>query len=199
MIFDPNWVDIGTPPHEKGKMKGDNIAARLVDFGAAVLGLLNDLPDNRTGRHVADQLLRAATSGGANYEEARSAQSRRDFVHKVSLAAKELRESLYCLGLIERAKLVPQTATPLLREANELVAILMRSVKTAKTESPQTRSLSTVCIPGSDSLPPAPRPRLSNCSGSNAGNKEPGAGHQSREFKPGTGNIAANRAPVKPD
>jgi len=200
MIIDFDLVDISAQAHEKGRMKGDNIAARLVDFGAAVVRLLNDLPDNRTGRHVADQLLRAATSGGANYEEARSAQSRRDFVHKVSLAAKELRESLYWLGLIERAKLAPQTAAgPLLREANELVAILMRSVKTATTADPRTGSQSTVRMPGSDSPPPAPRLRLSNRSGPNASNEGPGAGNQNRECKPGTGNPSAKMAPVKPD
>ncbi|MBK8011865.1 MAG: four helix bundle protein [Deltaproteobacteria bacterium] len=75
---------------------------------------------------MADQLLRSATSGGSNDEEARSTQSRRDFVHKVSLAAKEMRESVYWLGLVERANLAPQSEIPpLLREASELVAILM--------------------------------------------------------------------------
>lgn len=118
-------------------MKGDNIAARLLDFGAAVVRLLPSLPDNRTGRHVGDQLLRAATSGGSNYEEARSAQSRRDFVHKVSLSAKEVRESHYWLGLIQRSDLAPKAdVTPLLEEANELVAILSSSAKTARTERP---------------------------------------------------------------
>lgn len=97
--------------------------------------LVGGLPKDRAGKHIADQLLRSATSGGANYEEARSAQSRRDFVHKVSLAAKEMRESLYWLGLVDRARLAPHfDIPPLLREAGELVAILMASAKTAGTE-----------------------------------------------------------------
>ena len=74
-------------------VKGDDIAVRLVNFGAMVVRLVAALPQDRAGKHIADQLLRSATSGGSNYEEGRSAQSRRDFVHKVSLAAKEMRES----------------------------------------------------------------------------------------------------------
>ena len=67
-----------------------------------------------------------------HYEEARSAQSRRDFVHKTSLASKELRESLYWLGLIHRAELVRGfDLEALLDEGNQLVAILMSSVRTA--------------------------------------------------------------------
>ena len=113
-------------------MKGDNIASRLCTFGAAVLKLVVLLPQDRVGKHISDQLLRSATSGGSNYEEARSAQSRRDFAHKVSLAAKEMRESLYWLRLIDEARLLPgQDIVALGREGSELVAILMSSAKTA--------------------------------------------------------------------
>ncbi len=134
MIVGRDDVDIDRPRAQTSVlMKGDNIAARLIDFGASVVQLVSALPQDRTGRHIADQLLRSATSGGANYEEARSAQSRRDFVHKVSLAAKEMRESLYWLGLVDRAALVENhDIPPLLRDGTELVAILMSSAKTAK-------------------------------------------------------------------
>jgi four helix bundle protein len=175
-------------------MKGDNIAARLIDFAARVLELLKHLEDTRAGRHVSEQLLRAATSGGSNYEEARSAQSRRDFVHKVSLAAKEMRESLYWLGLIQAAHLAPQDAvTPLLQEGSELVAILMSSAKTAKEAEQAHRSRSPVRIPGSDAQLPAPGSQPSAHArglGSRARdpNRELGAGHQSGEYERGTGN-----------
>jgi four helix bundle protein len=125
-------MDIAAQFLKMSLMKGDDIAARLVNFGASVVRLVSALPQDRVGKHISDQLLRSATSGGANYEEARSAQSRRDFVHKVSLAAKEMRESVYWLGLVERARLAPHyEIPPLLREAGELVAILMASAKTA--------------------------------------------------------------------
>jgi len=80
------------------------------------------------------QLVRAATGGGANYEEARGAESRADFVHKTSVAAKEVREALYWLRLIQQAKLVDANVAPLIQEANELLAILSSSVKTARRQ-----------------------------------------------------------------
>ena len=74
-------------------MKGDDIAARLVALAVAVVEIVGALPDTLVGRHVAGQLPRCGTSPGANYEEARGAESRRDFVHKVGIALKELQET----------------------------------------------------------------------------------------------------------
>ena len=117
-------------------MKGDDIARRLLRFAVRVLELVKTLPRDTTGRHITTQLVRAATAGGANYEEARSAESRADFAHKVSIAAKELRESCYWLRLSKEATLtVPSTAGDLAKEAYELVAILVASAKTAKSRS----------------------------------------------------------------
>ncbi|MBI3722350.1 four helix bundle protein [bacterium] len=62
-------------------MKGDDIADRLLEFSAQVLLIVGELPANGAGKHVARQLTRAGTSGGANYEEARAAESRADFAH----------------------------------------------------------------------------------------------------------------------
>lgn len=115
-------------------MKGDDIAERLLGFASAVLRLCREMPVDPAGKHVARQLMRAATGGGSNYEEARGAESRADFVHKVSIAAKEMRESLYWLKLVRRAELSPhRSLNDLIGEANELVAILSSSVKTAKS------------------------------------------------------------------
>lgn len=91
------------------------------------------LPDDPSAKHIARQLVRAATSGGANYEEARGAESRADFIHKVGIANKELREALYWLRLAAEAALVPDSDLPaLIQEANELVAIFTASIRTAK-------------------------------------------------------------------
>ena len=90
------------------KRKGDDIALRLRRFAVRVLRVVRALPADLAGKHVARQLVRSATGGGANYEEARGGESRADFVHKVSVARKEM------------------------READELVAILTSSVNTAK-------------------------------------------------------------------
>lgn len=114
-------------------MRGDDIAQRLLGFAVQVLKLVKNLPRDTTGRHVGKQLVRAATAGGANYEEARSAESRADFAHKVMVAAKELRESCYWLKLSAAANLtLGTTAATLASEASELVAILTASAKTAK-------------------------------------------------------------------
>ena len=73
-------------------MKGENIAARLLVFGACVVRLCRRLPDDASAKPIARQLVRSATGGGANYEEARGAESCADFIHKVGIANKELRE-----------------------------------------------------------------------------------------------------------
>lgn len=115
-------------------MKGDNIAQRLLEFAAHVLKIVSRLPKTPEGRHIAKQLVRAATATGANYEEARGAESRADFVHKVKLALKEMRESYYWLRLIDHANLIHNlSAKTLIEEAHQLVAILTASAKTAQS------------------------------------------------------------------
>ena len=117
-------------------MKGDDIAERLLSFAAAVLKLTREMPMDAAGKHVSRQMIRAATGGGSNYEEARGAESRADFIHKVSVAAKEMREALYWLKLVGKAELSPRRSVDgLIGEVNELVAILSSSIKTAKQKS----------------------------------------------------------------
>ena len=114
-------------------MKGDDIAARLRVFAAGTIRLSRRLPDDPAAKHLARQLVRSATGGGANYEEARGAESRADFIHKVAIANKELREALYWLQLAHEAALVEDGELgTLIRESSELVAILTASIKTAK-------------------------------------------------------------------
>jgi four helix bundle protein len=117
-------------------MKGDNIAARLLNLASAILKMVREMPMDPAGKHVARQLIRAATGGGSNYEEARGAESRADFIHKASVAAKEMREALYWLKLIRMAELSRhQSIDGLIGEANELVAILTSSIKTARRKT----------------------------------------------------------------
>jgi four helix bundle protein len=81
-------------------------------------------------------MLRSGTSAGANYEEARAAESRADFVHKVGLAAKEMRETIYWLKLVSSSAMVPVAIDKLARECDELVAILVASSRTARSTAP---------------------------------------------------------------
>jgi four helix bundle protein len=105
------------------RMKGDDIACRLLWFAVRVLELVRKLRLDNVGRHVCRQLTRSATAAGANYEEARCAESRADFAHKISIAAKELRESRYWLHLIGAAKLMPT------RPVNELATEAANSLR----------------------------------------------------------------------
>ncbi len=113
-------------------MKGDDIADRLLEFAACVLRIVARLPNTPRGKHIARQLIRSGTSGGANYEEARGAESRADFAHKVSLALKEVRESVYWLRLILHVKLDTEERqlANVVQEGNELAAILRSSAAT---------------------------------------------------------------------
>jgi four helix bundle protein len=113
--------------------KGDDIARRLLALAAEVLLLLPRLSRYPGGINLGKQLERCGPAGGTNYEEARGAESRADFVHKVRIALKEVRETHYWLALAESAGYVdPQRVAPMLREADELAAILTASAKTAR-------------------------------------------------------------------
>lgn len=114
-------------------MKGDDIANRLLDLAVACLRLAAELEDNAVGKHIARQLIRCSTSGGANYEEARSAESSADFVHKVAIAGKEVGETTYWLLLARRAGLSTDEAVARwIEEGRQLVRILSASARTAK-------------------------------------------------------------------
>jgi four helix bundle protein len=77
-----------------------DLSDRLLEFGASAVNLALKLNKTAVERHIALQLLRAATSSGANYEEACAGESRADFIHKMQIVLKELRESLYWLRLL---------------------------------------------------------------------------------------------------
>ena len=117
------------------KSERNNLSERLLDFAANIIKLSSRFSKTAVGRHIGGQLMRSATSSGANYEEACGAESRLDFVHKLQLVLKELRESCYWLRLIKKVNLVPDTdskLSDLLKEAGELTNIIAKSVVTAK-------------------------------------------------------------------
>jgi four helix bundle protein len=114
-------------------MKGDDISERLLDFAVRVLRLIGALPKRPVGRHIANHLLRSSSSAGSNYEEARGAESLADFIHKLGVSWKETRESWCWLRLVYRAELIkPRRVEPLLQEADELCAILAKSLATSR-------------------------------------------------------------------
>ena len=125
---------------ETGLQKGERLANRLLDFSANVLDVVGKLPSNLAGKMVAGQLVRCGPAAGAHYEEARGAESRADFVHKLGIALKELRETVHWLKLIDRARLIPnRDLNALIREGGEWVAILTAAARTARSRTAHVR------------------------------------------------------------
>jgi four helix bundle protein len=111
----------------------DELEGRLLGFAVRIIKLVNALPRTSVGKHVGAQLLKAGTSSGANYEEACGAESRADFSHKLGVVLKELKESRFWLRVIHQTQLLaPQRVEPLLKECDELCAIIGKSYITAK-------------------------------------------------------------------
>jgi four helix bundle protein len=107
---------------------------RMLKFGAGVIAFEERLPPTYSTKHIGRQLIRSATSIGANYDEAQAAESKADFTHKLQIALKECRESHYWLTLlfVRQADNAP-IPTDLLRECHQLRAILSKAVVTAKS------------------------------------------------------------------
>jgi four helix bundle protein len=112
-------------------MNSKELENRLIDFTIQVVNLIKSLPEDRITNHLSGQLLRSATSPTLNYGEAQGAESRRDFVHKLGIVLKELRESLNCLKILAGTNYI-KTESPVMKECNELVSIFVKSVETNK-------------------------------------------------------------------
>lgn len=116
--------------------ENQDLSDRFLEFGAMIVRLTLRLNKNPVERHIGLQLLRSATSSGANYQEACAAESRADFIHKMQIVLKELRESLYWLKLIKKS--FPNTidVQTQLKETEELANIAAKSIITAKSRGP---------------------------------------------------------------
>jgi four helix bundle protein len=116
--------------------KGAEIEERLLDFAVRVGKAIDALPESRLGRHIAGQLVRSGTSPAPNYAEACAAESKRDFIHKLAIVLKELRESSVWIKLIVKSELIPEQRIELLREeCDQLCKIIAKSLVTAKSNS----------------------------------------------------------------
>lgn len=112
-----------------------DLEERLLDFAAAVVKLTETMPNTRAANHVGGQLLRSGTSPLFNHGEAQAAESPNDFVHKMKICLKELRESQRALKLIKKVPLVDDTTRldPLFQETDELIRIFVASIRTSQT------------------------------------------------------------------
>ncbi len=114
-----------------------DLEERLLEYAALIVRLVEKLPNTRAGNHLASQLLRSGTSSLPNHGEAEGAESRNDFIHKLGICHKELRESRRWLRLIQRVPLLTDAVEleELLRETDELVRIFAASIRTARSNA----------------------------------------------------------------
>ena len=119
-----------------------DLLERMINFAVQILKLAESLPNTSTGKHIHGQLLRCGSSPSANYAEAQSAESRADFIHKIKIVTKELRETRVWLVLIARIPLVEEESNlnELIHENDELISIFVRSATTAKINLEKSRT-----------------------------------------------------------
>jgi four helix bundle protein len=110
-----------------------DLEERLLEFSARIIRLVDVLPNTRAANHIAGQLLRCGTSPLGNHGEVEAAESRKDFVHKLRICLKELKETRRWLRLLQRAEFVPTSKmVSILGETEELIKIFSASIRTAE-------------------------------------------------------------------
>ena len=113
--------------------RANQLERRLISFAAAIVSLSSKLPRTPQGRHICGQILRSGTAAAANYGEARGAESRADFIHKLKVVFKELNETTIWLEVIAESSLLsPETIVAIVAENRELCRIIAASIKTAR-------------------------------------------------------------------
>ncbi|MEA3392220.1 MAG: four helix bundle protein [Candidatus Marinimicrobia bacterium] len=115
-------------------MKRFDLEERLISFSTLIIEIVNEMPNDKVGSNLSGQLVRSGTSVSLNYGEAQSGESRRDFIHKIKIVLKELRETFICLKLIKRSYLLEDETglDKAIDENDQLIAIFVKSVETAQ-------------------------------------------------------------------
>ena len=120
-------------------MQKQDFARRTMHFGLRTIRLVESLPNSQTARVIGNQLLRAGTAVGANYRSALRGKSRADFIAKLGIVEEECDEALYWMQMLIEADVVQQSRlTQLMTEANEIIAIVVTSIRTARKNAPKS-------------------------------------------------------------
>ena len=119
---------------KRKKKQTYDLEERLLEYSVRIIKIVEQLPNTKAGNHVACQLLRSGTSPYPNHGEAQAAESPKDFIHKLRISLKELRETQRWLKLIQRVPLIkkPELLNEILEETEELIKIFVTSIKTGK-------------------------------------------------------------------
>jgi four helix bundle protein len=115
-------------------MRKFDLEERLIEYAVVNLNITEMMPDTRGANHLAGQLVRSGTAPALMYGEAQGAESRRDFIHKMGVALKEIRESFICQKVINKKNYLKDAPilNNVLRESDELISIFVKSIETAK-------------------------------------------------------------------
>ncbi|MCK9611905.1 MAG: four helix bundle protein [Bacteroidales bacterium] len=110
---------------------------RLVDYTCSMTDIIELLPNSRAGNYIAGQLIRSCHSPALNYGEAQAAESRADFIHKLSIILKELKECRTCLKIMQKKEMISPLSKlmNIFTETEELIAIIAKSIATAQKNS----------------------------------------------------------------
>ncbi|MDP2208495.1 MAG: four helix bundle protein [Bacteroidota bacterium] len=122
---------------DDSKERKYDLEDRLVDFSILIIDVVEILPNTKASNHLANQLIRSGTSPALNYGEAQSAESKSDFIHKLKIILKELRETRICLRIIKRLKLKKPIGNIdfVYDECNQLISIFVKSIKTVQSRN----------------------------------------------------------------
>ena len=114
-------------------MKKYTLEERLITFSVLIIEIVNEMPNSKAGKTMSGQIIRSGTSVALNYGEAQSGESKKDFIHKMKLVLKELRETFVALKIIHKAKLFldEDKIIHAKKENNELISIFVKSIETA--------------------------------------------------------------------
>jgi len=128
--------------NDQGKTNGApqrkyDLQERFIDYAVRLIKLSESLPETKAGKHICSQILKSGTSPAPNYGEAQSAESKADFIHKLKIALKELRETEVWLKIIVRAEMIQpsEIMDSLLKETDELISIVFKSIHTAQQKN----------------------------------------------------------------
>ncbi len=118
-----------------------DLEEKLIEFSITIIRISESLINTRAGNHIAGQIVRSGTSPALQYGEAQNAESRNDFVHKLKVLLKELRETLVSLKIIRRVPLTekPEIIDSTIAECNELISIFVKSIETAKKNNQKSK------------------------------------------------------------
>ena len=111
---------------------------RLIDFAVQIIDIIENIKKSKAGNHLSGQIVGSGTSPSLNYSEAQSAESKKDFIHKIAIVLKELRETHSNLKIIKKAELYIGQDLKLesaIKENDELISIFVKSIQTAKSSN----------------------------------------------------------------